>query len=328
MVRNYVSVALVSFLSVISATLLFKKLACRHKVMMLKDIPLVGGLSLGVIFSLLCPVFLWFYGGLSREIFGTVFASLIMLIFGVIDDLRELSVLVKFAAQIIATCFLIAFNIRTHIVGIGEIPNLIVTFIWVIGITNALNHLDIIDALATGVASIAALAFFIIAVLNNDIPTAIVACILFGGLCGFLSFNFPPAKIYMGNSGSHFLGFLLASIALIISYAPLERKAALLSPLFILGFPLFDTAFLVIVRIIKKSLPFKKSNDHLALRFLALGYSKKKALVVMLSISFYFSFCGVCISQLSNLWGAGITALSILGSLALIFKMYRLNNNA
>ena len=125
----------------------------------------------------------------------------------------------------------------------------------------------------------------------------------------------------MGNSGSHFLGFALAAIALIISYAPLERKIALLSPVLILGLPIFDTAFLILARIIKKSLPFKKSNDHLALRFLALGYSKKKALLTMLALCLFFSISGVWLSQVPNIFGFGIIGFLILMSLALTLKV-------
>lgn len=251
-----------------------------------------------------------------------------MLILGLIDDRRELSVTAKFSAQIIATCFLIAFGVRTHIVYIGEAPNIIITFLWVIGIANALNHLDIIDGLAAGVALLASLAFFIICVMNHDIAMAVVSLTLSAALASFLSFNFPPAKIYMGNSGSHFLGFVLAAVAMAISYAPMERKIALLTPLFILGFPLFDTAFLVFARIMKKSLPFKKSDDHLALRFLSLGYSKKKALGIMFSLSSCFVFCGILISQVPNLIGSIIAALSSLTAVFLMQKMYRVAQHA
>ena len=125
----------------------------------------------------------------------------------------------------------------------------------------------------------------------------------------------------MGNSGSHFLGFILAALALVISYAPLEREIALLSPLLILGLPIFDTGFLIWARLIKKRLPFKKSNDHPALKFLALGYSQKKALLVMLSLCLFFSLCGILLSQVSNLFGITIITFVILVSLVLTKQM-------
>ena len=129
----------------------------------------------------------------------------------------------------------------------------------------------------------------------------------------------------MGNSGSHFLGFTLAAVALAISYAPLERKIALLSPLLILGFPIFDTAFLILMRAKKGRLIFKKSNDHLALRFLRLGYSKNKTLLFMLILSLFFSLSGVCLSQVSNTLGIVIVALVIIVGLVLTKRMSRVS---
>ncbi len=230
----------------------------------------------------------------------------------------------KFSAQIIATTLLILFGIKTQIVFLGTIINLIVTFIWVLAITNAFNHLDIMDGLAAGTAIIICLAFFAISFLNGDFKTAILSLALAGAAISFLIYNLPPAKIYMGNSGSHFLGFTLAAIALAISYAPLERKIALLSPLLILGLPIFDTAFLIFMRTSKRRLPFKKSNDHIVLRFLKLGYSKNRTLLFMLLLCLFFSLCGVFLSQVSNLSGITIIALVILVSLIITYRLSRI----
>jgi UDP-N-acetylmuramyl pentapeptide phosphotransferase/UDP-N-acetylglucosamine-1-phosphate transferase len=129
----------------------------------------------------------------------------------------------------------------------------------------------------------------------------------------------------MGNSGSHFLGFSLAAIALGISYAPMERKIALFSPLLILGFAIFDTAFLILMRVRKARSIFKKSNDHLALRFLCLGYSKNRALLFMLSLALFFSLSGVALSQVSNSLGIIIIVLVVMVGLALTKKMGRVS---
>ena len=290
-----------------------------------QGIPLIGGIAMGLSFIFTCLLWFSLHKGLSQEARGIIVTSFIMLIFGAIDDRRELSVLAKFLVQIIATSLLIFFGIRTQIVYIGNLSNIIITFIWVLGITNAFNHLDVIDGLAAGTAIIVSLAFFIISLSNGDIKTAILSLSLAMAALSFLIYNFPPARIYMGNSGSHFLGFVLAAIALVISYAPLERKIALFSPLLILGLPIFDTAFLISMRIIKKSLPFKKSNDHLALRFLALGYSRKKTLLIMLTLCLFFSLCGILVSLVSNLSGITIIVFVGLVSLALTKKMSRVS---
>ena len=300
---------------------LFKKFSLSHNLLIAKGMPLIGGIGLGLSFLLISLSIFFTYQSLSREVIGLIVSSSLMLAFGVIDDLKELSIWAKFLVQIIAASLLIFFGIRTHIVYIGNTLNIIITLIWVLGITNAFNHLDVMDGVASGTAIIVSFAFFIISVLNGDTRTAILSLILAGVVFSFFLYNFPPAKVYMGNSGSHFLGFILAGIALMLSYAPLERKLALLSPILILGFPIFDTVFLILARIMKKNLPFKKSNDHLTFRFLALGYSKKKTLLTMLGLCLFFSVSGVLLSQVSNLFGMAIIGFLILISLTLTIKV-------
>jgi UDP-GlcNAc:undecaprenyl-phosphate GlcNAc-1-phosphate transferase len=118
-----------------------------------------------------------------------------------------------------------------------------------------------------------------------------------GALASFLIFNKPPAKIYMGNSGSHLVGFILAAVAPLISYAPMEHAMALATPILILGLPVFDTAFLMLMRMQKGRNVFLKSDDHLALRFLKKGYSKVRALSVMLTLGVYFALSGIFLTQ-------------------------------
>jgi len=318
---NCLSISFISFITGILALFLCKKLALKYGLFVLKGILLVGGISIALafIFGSLSGCFLFHLP--LKAIIGIVFSSAIMLVFGLFDDQKELSIKTKLLIQIIAASVLILFGIRTKVIYIGDLANIIITLIWIIGITNAFNHLDVIDGLAGGAAIITGSAFFVIALLNADKLTAILSLALVTAVFSFLLFNFPPAKIYMGNSGSHFLGFVLGAIALLISYAPLGRKAALFTPLLILGFPIIDTAMLILLRVGKKRIPFKKSNDHLALRFLAMGYSKKKALLVMLACGLFFTICGILVSQTPNILGIAIILLAVLASLILFKKM-------
>jgi UDP-GlcNAc:undecaprenyl-phosphate GlcNAc-1-phosphate transferase len=250
-----------------------------------------------------------------------------MLLFGLFDDHKELSIKTKFLVQIIAASVLIASGVRTQIIYIGDLANIGITLIWVIGITNAFNHLDITDGLAAGVAIIASGAFFIVSFFNQDIPSLVLTLALLSGVCSFLVYNLPPAKIYMGNSGSHFLGFVLSAIALLINYAPMEREIALLSPILILGLPIFDTVFVSLVRLKKHILPFKKSGDHLALLLLKSGYSEKKALATMFSLTLIFSISGVVLTRISNSSGIILVSSVTLMSIVLIVKMSKLRIN-
>jgi UDP-GlcNAc:undecaprenyl-phosphate GlcNAc-1-phosphate transferase len=321
MLVNYFFVALGAFLGGILFIFLFKKFALKYKFLIPQGIPLIGGISMGLSFILACLGSSFLACNLSPQIIGIIIASFLILFFGVIDDLLNLSVVAKFLVQIIATSLLILFGIKTQIVSIGYTINIVITFIWVIGITNALNHLDVMDGLAAGAALIGSIGLFVISVLNGDIKSATLAIALTGAVFSFLIYNLPPAKIYMGNSGSHFLGFILSAVALLISYAPLERKSSLFCPLFILGLPIFDTAFLILVRVKNGRSAFKKSDDHLALRFLKIGYSKNKALVSMLSFGLFFSILGICLSRVSVWLGIIIIVLTTLVSLVLATRM-------
>ncbi len=321
MLINYFLIVLNGFLAGIVFVPLLRKFSARYKILIPQKISLIGGIAMGLSFIIACLVGSLLFRGLSQEARAIIVSSFIMLVFGVIDDWEELSILAKFSVQIVATSLLIFFGVRTQIIYIGNLANIIITFIWVLGISNAFNHLDVIDGVAAGIGLIVSLAFFAISFLNGDIQNGILTLALIGAISSFLIYNLPPAKIYMGNSGSHFLGFILAAVAISISYAPLGRKMALFSPLLVLGFPIFDTAFLILMRIRQGRSALKKSNDHPALRFLKLGYSKNKALLLMLSVAFFFSFCGVIISQVPNLFGVVILVLAVLVSLGLTKKM-------
>lgn len=324
MLTRYIVLLAAFFIGVILMPL-FKSLSLRYKILCAQGVPLVGGIGLGLSFLTACLLGFFLLGGLSKEFIGILISSLIMLIFGIIDDLKEFSVKAKFLVQFAAICLLILFGVKTQIVAIGNLLNLIITFVWVFAITNAVNHLDVMDGLAGIIGLIISFAFLTISGFNNDIKTAILSLSLAGAILGFLKYNIPQAKIYMGNSGSHFIGFILAAIAIVISYAPLERKIALFSPLVILGFPIFDTGLLILRRITQKKSAFKKSDDHLALILLKAGWPKDKILASMFFLCLFFCASGVALSQLSNLFGTIIIEFVALISLVLVVKTEKLS---
>jgi UDP-GlcNAc:undecaprenyl-phosphate GlcNAc-1-phosphate transferase len=324
MLINYLSIIICGFLGGIAFVFILRKFSVRYKVLVTQNVPAIGGIAIGLSFMIACLSGLLFYRSFSAEAQGIIISSFIMLVFGVVDDWKELSIPAKLCAQVAATCVLIIFGVKTQVVYIGNLANLFITFLWVLGITNAFNHLDVIDGVAAGIALIVTLAFFTVSFLNGDIKNTILTLAFSGAILSFLIFNLPPAKIYMGNSGSHFLGFVLAAIALAISYAPLGRKIALFSPILILGFPIFDTVFLVLIRIMQGRSALKKSDDHIALRLLRLGYSKNRVFSFMLMVTFFFSFCGIIVSRAPNFIGIVIIIFVILASLALTKKMSKI----
>ncbi len=328
MLIDYFFIIIGAFLISAAIIFLLKKSSVKHKFLTPSDIPLVGGIGISASFILiylaarvfLCPKF-------PEKAAGIIIASIIMFILGLVDDRHELSIGTKFFSQIAAASLLVFFGVRTHIVYIGEPLNILITFIWVIGVTNAFNHLDILDGLAGSVAIITGAGFLAVSLLTADALAAFLSAAVLGGACGFIIYNLPPAKVYMGNAGSHFLGFVFGTIAIVISYASMERKAALLAPLLIMGLPVFDTVFLVLARLKQKKSIFRKSDDHLALKFLKAGYSKRKTLAVMLALCLFFNACGVISSRGSNLQGIAMAIVVVFAGSLLIYKAHRVNSD-
>ncbi len=320
---GFFSLFLTSALLAVLLVGVLKKLSIRYRILMVRGMPLTGGAGMALAFS--ATMFL-FLSGNSRawmrpELWGVVLASVTVLIAGVIDDIRELSVAQKFLVQTIAAFTLILFGVKTNIGFIGTAPNLLFSFLWIIGITNAVNLLDVMDGLAAMTSIPVLLCFAVLSFLKNDITTLVLSLTLAGAILGFLVYNLPPARIYMGNSGSHFLGLLLAAIALTARYATPENKVGLFAPFLILGFPIFDTVFLVLMRIKKGKSAFSKSNDHLALRYLKQGHSKGKTLLLMLAVSVFFVACGFLLSWVSNRQAVVILMAAFVFSLLLLKKM-------
>jgi UDP-GlcNAc:undecaprenyl-phosphate/decaprenyl-phosphate GlcNAc-1-phosphate transferase len=314
---------LLGFLLVRVATGLFGRFSKEYNILNIKGIPHVGGIGMGIAFFVISLALIFLCELSVKLATGILLPSALILVFGIIDDKNELSVWQKLSVQVIAVTLLVFFGVRTKIANIGFIFNLAITFVWVIGITNAFNHLDIMDGLAAAAALIVSVAIFIITILNKDMAMALLSVSMAGIILGFLIRNFPRAEIYMGNCGSHFLGFVLAVIMIAVSYAPAEHKVALFSPLLIMGLPIFDTSFVTLMRIAKGKSALMKSNDHLAMRFLKAGYSKKRTLFYFLSLSIFFASCGILLVHVSNLTGLILIGIVTVMCTALTIIMSR-----
>jgi UDP-GlcNAc:undecaprenyl-phosphate/decaprenyl-phosphate GlcNAc-1-phosphate transferase len=311
MLIKYVAITAYAFLLNLTLIVFFRHLALRYRTMLSGKIPHVGGICLGISIVAAGLLGLSLSGGLTKEGLGIIIASAAMLIFGILDDRWEFSVAAKFSVEIIAAFLLIALGVKTQIVRIGPLANILITVVWVLGVTNAFNHLDVMDGLAGGSAAIAGLSFFLIAALSGQVISATLVAVLSGALFSFLIFNFPPAKIYLGNAGSHLVGFVLAAVSLSTSYAPEQNKIALLTPILILGLAIFDTGFLAFMRMSNGRSVFEKSNDHLALRFLKQGHTKAKTLALMLGLGVLFSLSGVILARVPSFFGHMSVILSV-----------------
>mgnify|MGYP001765700425 CR=1 FL=1 len=303
------------FLISLLLSLAVTSLICRMKEAPAGKISHSGGFAIWLSFlvsSSLAFIFIYPLLPQKREVLGIYLCSGLIFIVGLIDDKRELSVILKFITQLLAAAIVMFFGVRTNIAGIGEPANFVITVLWILGITNAFNHLDIIDGLASGIALVSFFTFYLISVITSNLFVALALIALCGSILGFFRYNYPKAKIYMGNSGSHFLGFIISTLAIMISYASLEKRIALIIPLLILGFPIFDTLFVALIRILKHRPVWQKSKDHLPLRFVALGLSGERTVLSMCLLTFTFCASAIIILYSSKKIGMFILALLVL----------------
>jgi UDP-GlcNAc:undecaprenyl-phosphate GlcNAc-1-phosphate transferase len=188
--------------------------------------------------------------------------------------------------------------------------NQIIAVLWIIGIINAINFLDIMDGLAAGTSAIAAFAFFGMAIIHKQgLSYTSLAVALSGAALGFLFFNFNPASIFMGDTGSQFLGLLLGVFALTIPSRSLSLEA-IAPALIVLGIPLFEITFTSTIRTLKGKAPWKGSKDHYALRLFKLGYSVRKIVLLTYAVGFGLLLCAAAMLYSSLPWKV-ITFLSL-----------------
>ena len=248
-----------------------------------------------------------------------------------IDDVKGVPSWVKLTAQIIASIIVVACGVRIENISIpftegkiimGDIFSYILTVCWIVGITNAINLIDGLDGLSSGVTLISCLSLLMVFALNGSPLIAIVLITaLAGALVGFLPFNFSPAKTFIGDTGSNFMGFALAIIS-ILGVAKTYTALVLIAPIIILAMPIFDTLFAIFRRLIKgKSIKavFKPDKGHLHHKLMAKGYTQKQAVLIMYGITAILGMFAVILLE-SGIWKALSFAILIIAIVAIGYK--------
>jgi len=264
-------------------------------------VPYLGGVAMVVAFSLavvagaIVKQDLSFSGGLVTfnrglvlnrgastlgELFLILGLALGLSMMGLIDDLKGLNPFLRLGIEIVVASGVIAYGIQ-FTSPLPDSIDAIITMIWIVGITNALNLLDNTDGLAAGVTGVAGVAFFFLAYANDQPFTALLALGLSGCTLGFLKSNFYPAKIYMGDAGSLYLGFLLSYIGLKIRVNQNETPQ-LFIPVIVLGVAILDTTLVVVSRIRRGVSPFEGGKDHLSHRLMRLGVTVRRGVSIIL----------------------------------------------
>ena len=270
--------------------------------------------------------------GLGKKLLGFLFGAMVLGITCYIDDVKGISPLVKLAGQLIAAIIVVSCGVRIdnftipfkeNSIMINEVISYILTIGWIVGITNAINLIDGLDGLSSGITLISCVSLLIIFLLTPSSPLISILLItaLAGSIVGFLPFNFSPAKTFIGDVGSNFLGFSLAVIS-ILGVAKTYTALVLIAPIIVLGLPIFDTIFAIIRRIIKgKSIKavFKADKGHLHHRLMKRGYTQKQAVLILYGLTATLGMFAIILLE-SGIWKALSFALLVIAIIAIGYK--------
>ena len=258
-----------------------------------EPVPRLGGLAIFIGFMVSILLFANIHG--DRQMQGILMGAVIIVILGVVDDITPLPAMFKFVVQIVAALIPTLHGVVIHVI---SNPNLAsgnaywnmgklsvpITVLWIVAITNSVNLIDGLDGLANGVSAISATTVLVIAMLVSESQVAIVMAALVGACVGFMPYNTNPAKMFMGDTGSTFLGFILATM----SIQGLFKFYAIISfavPFLILGLPIFDTAFAFIRRLAHGQSPMHADRGHIHHRLVDMGLSQKQAVATLYVVS-------------------------------------------
>jgi len=327
MIRYFLSTFFISGAAAIILTPLVRKIALALGVVdkpggrkvHRRNMPTLGGVAIAVgFFAGMIVAFKAVPGAMyvfSLKFSGLCVGSAIILVLGVIDDIRPLRAKPKLFVQIMAASILIACGFTVEAVTIpfiGKVSlgffGIIFSLLWIVGITNAINLLDGLDGLAAGVSGISSFFIFLSAVEQHDYIVAFLAFSLAGACAGFLPFNFYPARIFMGNPGSMFLGFILAAIS-VISFQKSSTIITLFIPVIALGIPIIDTALAIVRRLAKKRRIFQADKEHIHHKLLFREESQRRVVLSLYFLSACFGMIALSFRGIKGLYA--IVALII-----------------
>ncbi len=296
---------LVSFIISVAIMPVIMKYAKKHDIVDKPDerkihkkpIPLLGGL--GMLIAFIIPL-LVFATDIYRALMITLSLVLITIL-GILDDIYDIRANKKLAVQLICTTIIVIAGIKIDFARfiisnlfLANIIDIIISFLWIIGITNAINLVDGLDGLAGGVSLISAIGFWIVGAISKGNSVVLLASLLAGSVLGFLFYNFNPARIFMGDAGSTFLGLCLAIIALLIPKYSVD-KSSLYAPILILALPIFETGVSILRRSFMKQNILTADKQHLHHKLLDMGFSQKMAVGIIYALSIFSMILGVVV---------------------------------
>lgn len=298
----------------------------------------LGGVAifLGTVVALLS---LWALGGFgtlpadkSNEVWAVTIGGLACFMMGLTDDLFGLSPFVRLFLQVLIA--FMSWNMGVHIefltipgVGLVHLPEpvgILLTVVWLVGMTNAINWIDGLDGLAAGVSGIAAVVILVTSLFMNQPAAALIAAALAGGTLGFLRYNFNPAQIFMGDGGSYFIGYTLAGVS-VIGLVKSVTTVAVILPYVILAVPILDMSVVILDRLRSGKSPFIADKRHLHHRLLQAGLSHRSTVLFIYVLTIWVGSVALAVSRIPNGLGVAIAATLLLGYA--VWQVWRLTRD-
>jgi len=281
-----------------------------------KPMPRFGGIAIfaGMMIS-------WaLFAGDARGINGAMAGCAIIYVLGAIDDIKNIRPLVKFSGQTLAAIVAFALGLRitfiTNYFGggnmiFGDVACFVITVLWLVAITNAVNLIDGLDGLAAGIAAKSALCLAYVAYIHGQYMSTIAMMVVAGAAIGFLPFNFNPAKIFMGDGGSQLLGFSIAAVS-IMGAVKSATLVVVLIPAVVLGLPIFDTLMAIVRRTARHQSIGTADKEHLHHRILKAGFGQRRAVLLMYCVSGIMGIIAVLYSRGLYIECIGLLAIAVM----------------
>ena len=305
-----------------------------------KPMPRVGGIA--IVISMFIGLGIYYLItknipsiALNKKFIGFLIGGVVIFAMGLIDDIFNLKARYKFLFQLFAAIIVYIFGVRlpgikipfiyTDIINLGwlDFP---ITLLWIIGITNAINLIDGLDGLAAGISAISATALLIIFITTSaSLEAIVITAVLVGSTLGFLPYNFNPAKTFMGDVGSNFLGFTL-SVVSILGFAKGYTLLAIIAPILALGVPIFDTLFAMIRRFLKGQPMLKPDGAHIHHRLLKMGFSQRQAVVFLYTVTSILCILAVTIVS-ADIWKFIILIFAVICFIVIALMNYQKNKS-
>ncbi len=272
--------------------------------------------------------FLQNIGSVAPKLGAILAGATLMFLTGLADDKYNLPPVPKLLLQILSAVPLIAAGITIQFFIPGWLPGALLTVAWVVLLTNSFNFLDNMDGLSSGVAAVCAFNFFLISRSGGEVFMMGMLALLFGAILGFLRYNFHPARLFMGDSGSLFIGYMLAALSTLVTYydAGVPTQLPVVSPLVVLGVPLFDTASVMLIRWRSGKPLMQGDRNHFSHRLTALGFSRRDAVLFIYLVTFTVGLSAINLRSLT--WdGAVIAVLQVMLIFLVIWFLEHVGRN-